>query len=91
MALAEHLKASEEIVKHVEQSDALAKKLGEQLKRTRETLETLKAFSPDDRFKVSAPYHLRSDNSNAAEASMNDIINRQIRKINELLGDRVNS
>lgn len=93
MSLAEHLKASDEIVKHVEQSDALAKSLGEQLKRVRETLEELRAFAPDERFTIRAPYHLRqTDNpSSGDELSMKQIIERQVRRINTLLGDRVNT
>jgi len=93
MSLADHLKASEEITKHVEQSDALAKKLGLHLKETRATLEELKIFCPNESFKIRSPYHLRrGDNpSSCDEVSMASIIDRQVRRINDILGDRVNA
>lgn len=85
--LADHLKASAEITKHVEDADALARKLGGMLSHARATLEALRAFAPADRFKVDMPYHLRSPNKES-EASMTDIIRRQVEAINNALGDR---
>lgn len=84
--LADHLKASAEITKHVEDADALARKLGSMLSNARATLEALRTFAPDNRFKVDMPYHLRSNNVN--DGSMTDIIRRQVEAINNVLGDR---
>ena len=73
--LADHLKASAEITSHINDGDALAKKLGAILSNARTTLETLRAFAPADRFKVDIPYYLRGPNGNN-EGSMSDIIKR---------------
>lgn len=84
--LADHLKASAEITKHVEDADALARKLGSMLSNARATLEALRTFAPDNRFTVDMPYHLRSNSVNSG--SMSDIIRRQVEAINNALGDR---
>lgn len=87
--LADHLKASSEIQKHIEDGDALAKKIASKLVQARTTLEKLRDFAPSEKFKVDMPYHLRGQN--AQEASMAEIIKRQIEHINEVLGDRATS
>ena len=87
--LADHMKASAEIKQHIDEAAALAKKLGALLVQARTTFEALKAFSPDQRFKIDAPYHLRShEGSSASAMSMNAIIDKQIGEINATLGDR---
>ena len=84
--LADHLKASAEITKHVEDADALARKLGSMLSNARATLEALRTFAPDNRFVIPMPYHLRTNNVN--DGSTTDIIRRQVDAINTALGDR---
>lgn len=84
--LADHLKASAEITKHVEDADALARKLGSVLSNARATLEALRTFAPDDRFKITMPYHLHGRDER--EGSMKDMIRKQVEVINETLGDR---
>lgn len=86
---AEHLKASAEITAHIHDGDALARKMAAILNNTRTTLEALKVFAPDDRFKISLPMHLRqSENPNNNERGMKDMIDMQISAINNTLGDR---
>lgn len=86
--LAEHLKASAEITKHIEDGDALAKKIGAKLAQARATLETLREFAPPEKFKIDLPYHLKQHDSRVTEGSMAEIIKRQVSAINEILGDR---
>jgi uncharacterized protein (DUF1684 family) len=85
----DHLKASAEITAHIQDGDALARKMAHILNNARTTLEALKVFAPDDRFKISLPMHLRqSENPNNNERGMKDMIDMQISAINNTLGDR---
>lgn len=84
----DHMNASEALKQQIDAADALAKKLAHVLNGARSTIEALKVYAPDKRFKIDAPYHLRSSGNGGSELSMNEIILKQIEVINATLGDR---
>lgn len=84
----EHMKASEALKAQIDAADALAKKLAHVLNGARSTIEALKVYAPNDKFKIDAPYHLRSGGNGGNDLSMLAIISKQIEVINATLGDR---
>lgn len=77
---------TDQVIKLIKDGNALANKLAGELRNCRIRLEVLRAFQPDDQFKVDLPYSLSE--KGREQASMRQIIDRQITAINELLGDR---
>ncbi|WP_395175087.1 hypothetical protein [Roseibium alexandrii] len=82
----EQIKDADQVVKLINDGNALAKKLAEELRQCRQVLELLRAFQPNDQFKVNLPYWMKSKNSESG--SMREILDLQIAEINGILGDR---
>ena len=82
----EHMDETDSIKKHIADSDALVLLLKSQLEESRHVLEKLRHFSPQNHFVVEAGYLLREKSEETL--SMNGFIDREISRINKLLGDR---
>lgn len=83
----EHLEQTDQIQAHIKQADALLIKAKDELFGARRTLEALAVFAPSDQLRTDMPYHLRRDRE-SDPGSMQEIVRRQVARINALLGDR---
>lgn len=84
--VAEHIQEADQIKKHVADANALVARLQKITAEARSTLEALKKFAPQEHFQIDIPYHLRSERDSVG--SMLSILDRQIKGINAILGDR---
>lgn len=85
----EHLDASDQVAKQIKSADALVIRLKGELSAARATLDILSEYQ-HPKIRLEIPYHLRCDkNRDTKSCSPRDVIEVQIDRINELLGDRV--
>ncbi|WP_420411640.1 hypothetical protein [Roseibium sp.] len=83
----EQIEQTDQVMKLLNDGNALANKLAGELKKCRQSFELLRAFQPNDQFKVDLPYSMKTKNGDQ-QFSMREIIDRQVTEINSILGDR---
>ena len=83
----EHLQESDRVESLVKDANALVKKLQSELAVTRTTLEALSEMQ-HPKIVMQIPYGLRGNQQNDNDTSPSGVISRQVRRINELLGDK---
>jgi hypothetical protein len=87
--VSEFIEQSDLIKRQISDSLKMVSELKTELENTRVTLEHLKIFSPNEVFTHTQPYHLRKENiESERNVPMALIINKQIIRINTLLGDK---
>ena len=75
-----------QVSKLIQDGNALANKLGGELKNVRTGLEFLRGFQQPDAFTIELPYSMRT---NCKErACMRETLDIMIKSINDILGDR---
>lgn len=84
----EHLEQADQIKSHVDDANALLKKLREELDRARLALEWLKQFDAPAFAPKPAGYQFSNDVKDTAKVTMAEMIDARVKKINALLGDR---
>lgn len=83
----EHTDETDQVLKIVNSANALVKKLQAELAISRATLEDLAAMQ-HPKLVMQVPYAIRGSNTDD-KTTPAGVIDRQVKRINELLGDKV--
>ena len=86
-SIEEHLAEADRITKIVKDSTAMLKKAQEELKIARMTLEHLREFQ-HPKLSMEVPYYHKTKYSRGAQMTPRDLVDHQIERINDLLGDK---